>query len=149
MLRPAHFVAVSLVLCALALVDCDKGTVTTPAPAQPTLISGGLLGGRACGDYTVHQTTYSFACDPLPTRITTGWQLKPLLKPPNAQGTQWTNRAIVLKVSTPSLTDLDDGNLKMTTDFRSVYATMIQEWLGFDDPEVVLKGRFDTLRAFA
>jgi uncharacterized protein (DUF1501 family) len=30
----------------------------------------------------------------------------------------------------PSLTDLDDGNLKMTTDFRSVYATMIREWLG-------------------
>ena len=33
----------------------------------------------------------------------------------------------------PSLTDLDDGNLKMTTDFRSVYATMIKEWLGYDD----------------
>lgn len=48
-----------------------------------------------------------------------------------------------------SLTDLDDGNLKMTTDFRRVYATMIQEWLGYDDPEAVLKGRFDTLRAFA
>ena len=30
----------------------------------------------------------------------------------------------------PSLTDLDDGNLKMTTDFRRVYATMIDEWLG-------------------
>lgn len=48
----------------------------------------------------------------------------------------------------PSLTDLDDGNLKMTTDFRRVYATMIQEWLGYDDPEAVLKGRFDTLGAF-
>jgi uncharacterized protein (DUF1501 family) len=49
----------------------------------------------------------------------------------------------------PSLTDLDDGNLKMTTDFRRVYATMIKEWLGYDDPEAVLKGRFDTLGAFA
>jgi uncharacterized protein (DUF1501 family) len=49
----------------------------------------------------------------------------------------------------PSLTDLDDGNLKMTTDFRSVYATAIKEWLGYDDTNVVLKGRFDTLGAFA
>src|SRR5215471_5993202 len=50
---------------------------------------------------------------------------------------------------TPSLTDLDDGNLKMTTDFRGVYATAIKEWLGYDDTDVVLKGRFDTLGAFA
>src|SRR5437762_3111355 len=49
----------------------------------------------------------------------------------------------------PSLTDLDDGNLKMTTDFRRVYATMIKEWLGYDDTETILKGRFDTLAAFA
>ena len=49
----------------------------------------------------------------------------------------------------PSLTDLDDGNLKMTTDFRRVYATAIKEWLGYDDTETVLKGRFDTLGAFA
>jgi uncharacterized protein (DUF1501 family) len=49
----------------------------------------------------------------------------------------------------PSLTDLDDGNLKMTTDFRRVYATAIKEWLGYDDTETVLKGRFDPLGAFA
>jgi uncharacterized protein (DUF1501 family) len=49
----------------------------------------------------------------------------------------------------PSLTDLDDGNLKMTTDFRRVYATAIKEWLGYDDTDTVLKGRFETLRAFA
>ena len=49
----------------------------------------------------------------------------------------------------PSLTDLDDGNMKMTTDFRRVYATMIREWLGSDDAETVLKGRFDTLGIFA
>jgi uncharacterized protein (DUF1501 family) len=48
-----------------------------------------------------------------------------------------------------SLTDLDEGNLKMTTDFRSVYATAIKEWLGYDDTDAVLKGRFDTLGAFA
>jgi uncharacterized protein (DUF1501 family) len=48
----------------------------------------------------------------------------------------------------PSLTDLDDGNMKMTTDFRRVYATMIKEWLGYDDTAAVLKGRFETLGVF-
>jgi uncharacterized protein (DUF1501 family) len=32
----------------------------------------------------------------------------------------------------PSLTDLDDGDLKFTTDFRSVYATLLQDVLGVD-----------------
>ena len=49
----------------------------------------------------------------------------------------------------PSLTDLDDGNMKMTTDFRRVYATAIKEWLGYDDTPIVLKGRFDPLGVFA
>ncbi len=49
----------------------------------------------------------------------------------------------------PSLTDLDDGNLKMTTDFRRVYASMIGEWLGFDDSESILKGSFEPMRLFA
>jgi uncharacterized protein (DUF1501 family) len=49
----------------------------------------------------------------------------------------------------PSLTDLDDGNMKMTTDFRRVYATMIEEWLGVADTPAILKGRFEPLRAFA
>jgi uncharacterized protein (DUF1501 family) len=49
----------------------------------------------------------------------------------------------------PSLTDLDDGNMKMTTDFRRVYATMIQEWLGYEDPQAILKGRFEPLGVFA
>ena len=49
----------------------------------------------------------------------------------------------------PSLTDLDDGNLKMTTDFRRVYATMIKEWLGYDDVAAVLKGQFEPLGVFA
>jgi uncharacterized protein (DUF1501 family) len=30
----------------------------------------------------------------------------------------------------PSLTDLDQGDLKYGTDFRSVYATVLQNWLG-------------------
>jgi uncharacterized protein (DUF1501 family) len=49
----------------------------------------------------------------------------------------------------PSLTDLDDGNLKMTTDFRRVYATVIQEWLGYEDTAAVLKGRFESIGVFA
>jgi uncharacterized protein (DUF1501 family) len=44
----------------------------------------------------------------------------------------------------PSLTDLDDGDLVHTTDFRSVYATVIERW--FDaDPERVLGARFPAL----
>jgi uncharacterized protein (DUF1501 family) len=44
----------------------------------------------------------------------------------------------------PSLTDLDFGNLKWHTDFRSVYATVLQRWLGVA-PEPVLGASFDTL----
>lgn len=49
----------------------------------------------------------------------------------------------------PSLTDLDDGNLKMTTDFRSVQATMLKEWMGFNETKAVLKGDYPTLGVFA
>ena len=49
----------------------------------------------------------------------------------------------------PSLTDLDDGNLKMTTDFRRVYATMIEEWLGHADSRSILKGSFEPMGIFA
>ena len=48
----------------------------------------------------------------------------------------------------PSLTMLDDGNLIKTTDFRRVYATMIKEWLKFDDADGVLKGSFNPIGAF-
>jgi uncharacterized protein (DUF1501 family) len=36
-----------------------------------------------------------------------------------------------------SLADLDDGDLKFTTDFRSVYATAIEGWLGVDSKTVL------------
>jgi uncharacterized protein (DUF1501 family) len=49
---------------------------------------------------------------------------------------------------TPRLTDLDDGNLKMTTDFRRVYATMIAEWMGHRDTASILKGDFAPLGIF-
>lgn len=44
----------------------------------------------------------------------------------------------------PSLTDLDDGDLKFHTDFRSVYATLLEQWLGWD-ASPALGGRFESL----
>jgi uncharacterized protein (DUF1501 family) len=44
----------------------------------------------------------------------------------------------------PSLTDLDDGDLKHTVDFRSVYGTVLQKWLGTDSARV-LGGEFPSL----
>ena len=50
----------------------------------------------------------------------------------------------------PSLTDLDRGDLKMRVDFRSVYTTMLKDWLGFDgDFEPILNGNFPTVPFFA
>ena len=49
-----------------------------------------------------------------------------------------------------SLTDLVLGdNLQYTTDFRRVYATLIDEYLGYRKSEDVLGGKFDTLGMFA
>ena len=39
----------------------------------------------------------------------------------------------------PSLTDLDNGDLKFSTDFRDVYATLLADVLG-TDPGKVLGG---------
>lgn len=44
----------------------------------------------------------------------------------------------------PSLTDLDNGDLKFHTDFRSVYSTVLQRVLGAD-PSPVLNGSFPAL----
>ena len=47
--------------------------------------------------------------------------------------------------SQPSLTDLDAaGNLKFTVDFRSVYATVLDRWLG-SDSQAVLGGPFEDI----
>lgn len=49
-----------------------------------------------------------------------------------------------------SLTDLmPDGNLQYTTDFRRVYATMIEGFLQHGDSEAILRGKFDTFPVFA
>jgi uncharacterized protein (DUF1501 family) len=48
----------------------------------------------------------------------------------------------------PSLTDLDSGDLKMTTDFRSVYAGLLGEVLGAE-PDPMLGGQFTPVRVLA
>ena len=44
----------------------------------------------------------------------------------------------------PSLTDLDNGDLKFNTDFRTVYATVLDKWLGAPS-QLVLGKKFSTL----
>lgn len=48
----------------------------------------------------------------------------------------------------PSLTDLVDGDLKFHTDFRRVYATVLEQWLQVDS-EPILGGSFETLPLLA
>ena len=45
----------------------------------------------------------------------------------------------------PSLTDLTDGDLKYHTDFRRVYATLLDDWLGVDS-KMVLGDKFEPLK---
>ena len=50
----------------------------------------------------------------------------------------------------PSLTELDEGdNLVFTTDFRRVYASVIDGWLGCRDTEQLLSGKFETFPVFS
>ncbi|MBV9848227.1 MAG: DUF1501 domain-containing protein [Armatimonadetes bacterium] len=44
----------------------------------------------------------------------------------------------------PSLSDLDDGDLRYHTDYRSVYATLLDRWLGANSP-AILGGQFQHL----
>jgi uncharacterized protein (DUF1501 family) len=49
--------------------------------------------------------------------------------------------------SYPSMSDLDVGDLKFTTDFRGVYGTIVSDWLGAD-PAPVVGGSFPKLPIF-
>lgn len=49
----------------------------------------------------------------------------------------------------PSLTDLDDGNLKYTTDYRRIYSTLIQGWMGHDHTATILRDDFSAIPMFA
>jgi uncharacterized protein (DUF1501 family) len=44
----------------------------------------------------------------------------------------------------PNLADLDEGDLKHTTDFRKVYATVLEKWMSADS-KAVLNRKFDTM----
>ncbi|MFL5772335.1 MAG: DUF1501 domain-containing protein [Flavisolibacter sp.] len=45
----------------------------------------------------------------------------------------------------PDLADLDDGDLKYKVDFKNVYSTILNKWLGADD-EKILGKKFDQLK---
>jgi uncharacterized protein (DUF1501 family) len=45
----------------------------------------------------------------------------------------------------PSLSNLDQGDLKYGLDFRSIYATLIEGWLGGDSNKI-LNGKFERMR---
>jgi uncharacterized protein (DUF1501 family) len=49
--------------------------------------------------------------------------------------------------TTPKLLDLQDGDLKMSVDFRLVYASVLEDWLGFPSQQP-LGGRFAKLALF-
>ena len=49
----------------------------------------------------------------------------------------------------PSLTVLDEaGNLKFSMDFRRVYASLIEDWLGYANSQSLLSDRFETFPLF-
>jgi uncharacterized protein (DUF1501 family) len=45
----------------------------------------------------------------------------------------------------PDLSDLQEGDLKYQIDFKNVYATVLNKWLGADD-KAILNGQYDYLR---
>jgi uncharacterized protein (DUF1501 family) len=47
----------------------------------------------------------------------------------------------------PSLTDLEDGDLKFHTDFRQVYAAVLDDWLGWKSRDV-LQGEYAPVSVF-
>src|SRR5262249_2589576 len=49
--------------------------------------------------------------------------------------------------TTPSLTDLEDGDLKVGLDFRRVYASVLEDWLGLPS-ETALAGNSERLPLF-
>lgn len=72
-------------------------------------------------------------------------------------GTDHSSASVVLVVgpavkggfygATPSFTNLDTyGNLRYTTDFRSIYATVLEQVLGIDDPARVIGQAFRPMK---
>ncbi len=48
----------------------------------------------------------------------------------------------------PSLSDLDEGNLRFTTDYRRIYSTLIQGWMGHEQSSAILRNDFQPLPIF-
>lgn len=48
----------------------------------------------------------------------------------------------------PDMTTLDEGDLRFTTDFRGVYASVLEQWLGVPS-EMLLGGRFSPVKLLA
>ncbi|HUO98313.1 MAG TPA: hypothetical protein VMU01_06575, partial [Rhizomicrobium sp.] len=89
----------------LLLSGCPNNAVNTPVPDQPSIASGNLIGQRECNSITIDGTTYSFVCDPLPTKVATGWLLAPGTHT-TANGTHLGNDFVTLQVTVPSFTNL-------------------------------------------
>lgn len=49
----------------------------------------------------------------------------------------------------PSLTDLDEGNLRFTTDYRRIYSTLIQGWMQHDRASAILRDEFSPIPIFS
>ena len=49
--------------------------------------------------------------------------------------------------ATPSLSDLEDGDIKMAIDFRRVYASVLESWLGVSS-KAAIGGAFEPLGLF-
>jgi uncharacterized protein (DUF1501 family) len=47
----------------------------------------------------------------------------------------------------PSLADLDQGDVKHHTDFRQVYASLLEQWLGWESRHI-LDGAFEPVKLF-
>ena len=88
-----------------ALSSGCQNPPSPPAPNQPMIAAGALLGHRVCGNFALPGETLSFDCDALPTRNNTGWQLTPLAKTDGA-GRTVVNAVVDLTITTPSLTNL-------------------------------------------
>ena len=51
--------------------------------------------------------------------------------------------------NTPNLADLDNNNLRVQQDFRTVYASMLQNWLGMDPADILPGGPYTPLPLFS
>jgi len=90
----------------ILLSGCPNNVVNTPVPDQPQIVSGNLIGQRECGSITIDGTTFSFVCDPMPTKNNTGWLLAPGTHT-TANGTHLGNNFVALTVTAPTLTNLE------------------------------------------